>query len=280
MVVVLSLVLMAQIQPNASSATAAFSVFQKNCASCHGDTGFARSYMLLDRAAMVRAGTITPGYSEDSILYKRVTGAIGPLMPQGASRLSDGDLAAIKRWIDEGAPDWKAAQVAPRRFLSNDDVVEAIEKDLASNGTDISRRFFRYFTLTHLYNAGDAKLPAYRAAVSKLINSLSWDREIANPVLIDREQTILRIDIRNYDWANPVEVWETILAGYPYGVEIAGASYARIQAMTSSQIPSNRADWFLAAASMPPLYHEILELPANEADLEACNPKSSRCLNI
>ena len=82
-------------------------------------------------------------------------------------------------------------------------MISAIEKDLTSAGTDTSRRFFRYFTLTNLYNAGDAKLATYRSALSKLVNSLSWDKDITLPAIIDKEQTILRIDIREYDWTDP-----------------------------------------------------------------------------
>ena len=282
MAFLLSLLLLAfpQARPEASSAEAAFSVLQKNCVSCHGDTGFARSYMLLDHAAMVKAGKIVPGRAEESILYKRIAGTVEPLMPQGGTKLRDGDIAIIKRWIDEGAPSWTPTLSEPRRLLTNADVISAIEKDLVSAGTETSRPFFRYFTLTNLYNAGDAKLPTYRAALFKLINSLSWDREIAIPVIIDKEQTILRIDIRDYDWSDPVQTWETVLEGYPYGVESSDSGNARIRTMTASRVPFIRADWFLAAASMPPLYHDILELPEHETDLEMCGRNSKRCLNV
>jgi hypothetical protein len=285
MVLTLALVLMSvpQVQPEASSAAAAFAVFQKNCVGCHGDTGFAKTSMLVDRAAMVRTGKVKPGSGEASILYKVISGAMEPSMPDGGPKLADSDVAIVKRWIDDGAPDWKpSSSTEPRRFLSNEDVISAIEKDLASSGTDTSRRFFRYFTLTNLHNADDdgTKLDTYRSALFKLINSLSWDKDITLPTIIDKEQTILRIDLREYDWTDPTGTWETILAGYPYGVDFSGSAYARIQAMTSSRIPFIRADWFLAAASVPPLYHDILELPTNESDLETCGGNAKRCLNI
>jgi hypothetical protein len=282
MVFMLSLLLMAtpQVQPEPSSASAAFAVLQKNCATCHGDTGFAKTYLLLDRSAMIKAGKIAPGNAAESVLYKRLTGAVEPLMPSGGPKLPDSDIALIKRWIDDGAPDWKPSSTEARRFVSNDEVIAAIEKDLASAGTNTSRRFFRYFILTNLYNAGDAKLATYRSALFKLMNSLSWDRNISLPTIIDKEQTILRIDIREYDWSDPAGTWETILDGYPYSVEFSGAAYARVQAMTSTRVPFIRADWFLAAASMPPLYHDILELPTNEADLETCSRNARRCLNV
>src|SRR5215471_12157462 len=132
MILTLSLLLavMPQVAPESSSATAAFAVFQKNCASCHGDTGLAKGYLLLDRSSMVKAGKVAPGNAAESILYRRVTGAAAPLMPQGGPKLSDDDIAIIKRWIDEGAPDWRPLSPEPRHLISNDDVIAAVEKDL------------------------------------------------------------------------------------------------------------------------------------------------------
>ena len=45
------------------------------------------------------------------------------------------------------------------------------------------RPFRRYFTLTHLYNAGLSaeELQSYRHGLSKLINSLSWGKQIVPP---------------------------------------------------------------------------------------------------
>ena len=49
----------------------------------------------------------------------------------------------------------------------------------------------RYFTITHLYNAGWSKdeLESYRIALSKLINSLSWGRRVIKPTPVDLEKT-------------------------------------------------------------------------------------------
>jgi hypothetical protein len=236
--------------------------------------------MLLDRAAIIRTGKVVPGRPEDSLLFQRVTGAVAPIMPAGGAKLADDDIATIRRWIDEGAPDWAVPLPLSRPFISNDDVISAIEEDLSSIDSNTTRKFTRYFVLTNLHNAGDTKLNTYRAALFKLLNSLSWDKDIVRPVVIDRQETIVRIDLRDYGWTDPASTWETILAGYPYGVEFPGSGYARIQIQTSSPIPFIRADWFLSAASMPPLYHDILELPDNEADLESCGNRSVRCLHI
>ena len=39
-------------------------------------------------------------------------------------------------------------------------------------------------------------------------------------------------------------------------------------AATEGQLAYVRADWFIATASRPPLYHELLQLPETERELE------------
>src|SRR5437588_274132 len=65
-----------------------------------------------------------------------------------------------------------------------------------------ARRFQRYFTLTHLHNAGlsQEELQTYRNALAMLVNSLSWNPRVTNPVPVDSAKTVLRIDLRWYMW--------------------------------------------------------------------------------
>jgi hypothetical protein len=105
------------------------------------------------------------------------------------------DIAAVKAWIDAGAPDFNE-KAAARAFVSNTDILELIHKDLIA-ANQRSRKFLRYFTITHLYNAGlsDDELLSYRAGLSKLVNSLSWGRDVKTPEPIDPAKTIFRIDL-------------------------------------------------------------------------------------
>jgi formylglycine-generating enzyme required for sulfatase activity len=131
------------------------------------------------------------------------------------------------------------------------------------------RGFLRYFTITHLYNAGvsEDELQTYRHALAKLINSLSWDPEIAVPRPVDPARTVLRIDLRHYRW-NP-GTWNLLLAQYPYGIRYGrGATAQAIRDATGTDVPVVRADWFVFAASRPPLYHDLLELPRTDRELE------------
>ena len=136
--------------------------------------------------------------------------------------------------------------------------------------TAFDRSFARYFTLTHLYNAGvsDDNLRAYRNALSKLVNSLSWGSEVIKPEPIDQEETIFYIDLRHYEWDIKNDKWYKIEQAYPYGVQLKSPTYTTLCQETDCELPFVRADWFIAAASLPPLYHVILDLPKTDKELE------------
>jgi len=74
------------------------------------------------------------------------------------------------------------------------------------------RRFARCFTIAHLANAGLAEdeLQTYRFTLAKLVNSLSWNKDIIAPRPVDSARTVFRIDIRDYTWND--RVWKRLLA--------------------------------------------------------------------
>jgi hypothetical protein len=175
----------------------------------------------------------------------------------------------IKRWIDEGARDWDPPLV--RDFISPQQMIRSIATDLSAieqrNPRDL--RHVRYFTITHLYNAGysDDELQTYRLALSKLVNSLSWGRTIKNPQPIDPARTILRIDLRDYEW-DIDDKWDQILSRHPYSVVYDDATAKSCSERTRTPLPYIRGDWFVARGSLPPLYHELLDIPATDTELE------------
>ena len=138
------------------------------------------------------------------------------------------------------------------------------------------RAFARYFTMTHLYNAGEtpSTLQEYRKGLSKLVNSLSWGSTVTNPQPIDSEETILYIDLRRYEW-DVNNAWTQIETVYPYHIGFDApaqtalkAQLGRLQTEMKCDIPSVHVDWFLATASLPPLYHDLLSLPLTDRELE------------
>src|SRR5262249_9816317 len=100
----------------------------------------------------------------------------------------------------------------------------------------------------------------------KLLNSLSWHRRLSVPHPVNTGETILRIDLRALKWNS--RSWERMLVLYPYRLPGREADARAIAAATGTDLPYVRGDWFIAAASPPPLYHDFLQLPATDRHLE------------
>ena len=118
-----------------------------------------------------------------------------------------------------------------------------------------------------------------RSRSSKLVNSLSWGGDVIKPTPIDERETIFYIDLRHYEWdrneADRTEAWPQIEGEYPYSIEFdpetqAGLhqQMAHLRSEMDCEVPFVHVDWFLATASLPPLYHDILDLPETDRELE------------
>ena len=241
----------------------AHNILKARCYACHGANGVAKkNVFVLDRNRLVAAKTVIAG-DPNSLLLKLVESGA---MPMGGPELSGEEKASLRSWVLSGAPDWddETAEAA-RAFVTEDALLARIRNDLL-NAPERSRPFLRYFSLAHLFNAGvsDEELGIYRAALAKLVNSLSWHREITPLAAIDGARTIFRLDLRDYNWTDAT--WNIILAAYPYGVRAASAD--AIAQLSGAALPYVRADWFAATASIPPLYTDILGLPKNVQELE------------
>ena len=249
----------------------AFAVFEQHCLDCHGEFGSYSDVLTIKHKDLIEDHSVIPGQPDASELYLRLLGDTdnGSQMPLGQEPLDSEVVATIRRWIEAGAPDWEAIPKPERRFITTEVMLQTIHTHVKSL-TAFDRSFARYFTLTHLYNAGasDDNLRAYRNALSKLVNSLSWGSEVIKPTPIDREQTIFYIDLRHYEWDIKSDKWYKIEQAYPYGVQLKSSTYTTLCQETDCELPFVRADWFIATASLPPLYHEILGLPETDKELE------------
>ena len=237
-------------------------VLARRCFACHGLNGVARkNVFVLDRDRLLSSRHVVPGDTSSLLLKMVETGA----MPMGGPELGDEEKATLRAWVLNGAPSFEDSAATARTFLSESAILAQIRADLAA-APDRARPHLRYFSLANLYNAGasDAELESYRAALSKLINSLSWHPEITPPAAIDSTRTLFRIDLRDYNWG--LATWNLLLTAYPYGVRTSDGE--TIAHFSGSQLPYLRADWFVANACLPPLYHDILALPASVQDLE------------
>ena len=96
---------------------------------------------------------------------------------------------------------------------------------------------------------------------------MSWKKDIRNVIPVDALGVVFRIDLRWYGWK--AKSWEQILSQYPYGLRYVEDDTARrISEATGCRAPYVRADWFAYAASRPPLYNVLLNLPETDRALE------------
>ena len=254
-----------------------YAIFEGSCLICHGPDGAYRETLLMEHDALIEGGMVIPGNPNASELYKRLLGPTesGAQMPFGQPPLPPQSIEAIRRWIVAGAPDWATIPTTDSRFISPDEVLDTIETHLTTL-EPFDRAYARYFTLAHLYNAGEPTgiLQEYRKALYKLVNSLSWGVTVINPVAIDRQQTIFYIDLRHYEW-DVNDAWSKIEEEYPYHIAFDAPAQLglrnqlrRLQTQMKTDVPSVHIDWFLATASTPPLYHDLLSLPLTDRELE------------
>ena len=255
----------------------AYAIFEQSCLICHGPDGAYKETLLIEHNALIQNGTVVPGNPDASELYNRLlTTDAAKRMPLGQPQLSTQAIDTIRNWILAGAPDWTTVATTNGDFISPAEILNTIETHLMSLSA-FDRAFARYFTLTHLYNAGVAPsiLQEYRKGLYKLVNSLSWGSTVTNPQPIDPQGTILYIDLRHYEWDRN-NGWTKIETAYPYHISFDAPTQTalkeqlgRLQTEMKSDIPSVHVDWFVAQASLPPLYHDLLSLPLTDRELEA-----------
>ena len=254
----------------------AYAIFQQSCFICHGPDGAYKETLLIEHNALIEKGTVVPGNPDASELYNRLlTTDTATRMPLGQPQLSTQAIDTIRNWILAGAPDWAATSTTNGQFISPSEVLNTIETHLMSLSS-FDRAFARYFTMTHLYNAGESAgiLQEYRKGLFKLVNSLSWGVTVINPQPIDPQGTIFYIDLRHYEW-DVNDGWGQIEAAYPYHISFDAPTQTtlrqqlgRLQTEMNSSIPSVHIDWFVATASLPPLYHDLLSLPLTDRELD------------
>jgi WD40 repeat protein/mono/diheme cytochrome c family protein len=241
-------------------------VLKTHCHRCHGKNGSLEGGFnyVLDRDKLVTRKKVVPGQVEQSPLYKRL--ATGKMPPADVQpRPSAAEIAVVRSWIEAGAPG--VAGGLSRPTVTETELLDLILADLDKQEKR-SRRFTRYFSLAPLANAGAGpdELQSYRNALAKLLNSLSWHPRVTLPKPVDPAGLVLRIDLRDYQW--DATLWNRLLTDYPYGILHDSALARAVMVHTATRMPLVRLDWFVATASRPPLYYDLLQIPTNSSELE------------
>jgi hypothetical protein len=276
---VLSFAMLADAQQS-DLADRAFAVLQSRCFRCHGGAAKNAGLDVLNRDILLavrgeggaKVRFVAVGKPDDSALWS-VIGGETPYMPLQGSPESKAMTAdernLLRAWIEAGAPFPKRARV---NFLGDKRIVTAV-RDYLSQADATDRPNLRFFSLAHLA-ANESVTPLemryYRAALSKVVNSLTQERGIVLPQPVPgTDDSVYVVDQHKLGWDRR-NLWLEVLKRYPYGLLFDYAKDKQLQqaaidarSMAATDVPIIRADWFIVTASQPPLYYILLDIPDN-----------------
>ena len=92
-------------------------IIEKRCLECHSAEKRKGGLSLASYADILDGGrngaAIRPGSSGSSLLVQHILGRVEPQMPKDEDPLAPGEIALIRKWIDQGARETPAAPPAP-----------------------------------------------------------------------------------------------------------------------------------------------------------------------
>jgi mono/diheme cytochrome c family protein len=256
---------------------AAENVLAANCGQCHGPAlteqqAQAGMNFINDIDKLVSTGKIIPLNSAGSRVVQRMVRREMPPVSSGLPAVTDADITTVSQYVDNPRfwPD-----VAPtggnctkdNQLVDFDQLFQEANNDLnRADNKDIP--FYRYISITNRFTAGQCveALDKDRDGLTKMLNMLSIDAGIEAPVPVNPEETLYRIDIRDFQWDRAVsvngtafaDVWEAIAANNPYAVEFVGDDADDAKADTLTAFPIQFADQMMDVAIIGNLYYAII----------------------
>ncbi len=157
-------------------------------------------------------------------------------------------------------------------LISGDDILALVAADLASVDA-ADRESTRYLSLADEANAkgcGDG-LNTSRAALDKMVNSVSLSSALTPLTAVDANETLYRLNLKDYDWDRAVvadgesfaDAWEAIIASSPYAIPYVGDDADDAAADSGTSVPVLFGDAFVDAVARAPLYYALLDIPAD-----------------
>jgi hypothetical protein len=263
-------------------------ILVSSCGTCHigqgakGDFGY-----LLDMDRLVANDKVVPGAKSESEIYVRMSdGTMPPADQRPARAPTPSQIDLVGQFIDELRLD--DPECTPLAFVDVDTQIELMQADMAGR-EDNEKPFTRYLTINYSSNAGDCGrvLQRQRHALFKGINSVSTATTIRRPVAIDPDETIYRIDMRDYEWNRPIDLednnisdpanvdfrdgWEAIIANpatAAYAVEYQGEAADDLAADAGTRVPFMPVNAFIQATEFGALYYTLIGGRANLFDFE------------
>jgi hypothetical protein len=260
-------------------------ILEVNCGNCHVGQGASGDFgYLFDLDQLMANGKVIPGNKEDSQLYTRM---VGGTMPPAAVRVKQtptyGQIEVVGKWIDELELPDPAGECETLEFMDVDTQIGLMADDIRSLDPE-EQPFTRYLTINYSANAGDCQraVQRQRYGLFKGINSVSTGTIPVQPEAIDADETIYRIDIRDYNWDRGIDLeddgvvdftdaWEAIIADprtSAFQIEYAGDQADDLKADAATAIPFMPVNVFIQATEFGDLYYALIEGRANLFDFE------------
>lgn len=238
-------------------------ILTQYCSGCHEapNSSGGMDY-ITDLQKLIDNAKVIPNDPDNSPLLIRLENGT---MPPTGDGPSDEEIAIIRAWIEVGAPVPSAPSDCDNELITFTDVYNEIAFDLLTVDEE-DRPFIRYLSLHDLSNFGACEdtLERARLAGAKLVNSLSTNFEATAPVITGTSGTLLRLDMREYNWdaeGGAIDRWEQSLAFNRQVARIDSDNAASARDITGTEIPVQTLSSFLYFATQPPLYHDMLGIP-------------------
>lgn len=234
----------------------AYAVLESYCASCHQSPGAAGGIAdILNLGGIARdRSLVRPGVPDASRIYQSMLMGHPPAEKGGGPQPRE--IEAVRDWVESLPASERICRERPA--VDAAELAATMQKWLEQSKPDVAKAT-RFISLAHLYNAcaTDAELAAYRQAIQKLLNGLSWAKTPVRIETVGDNLVVLALRLGDIGWV--AAHWDRLAGLEPVGgaVPVSDA----LKAVTGSPRPVLRADWLASAASRAPLYNELLGLP-------------------
>lgn len=256
-------------------AAKAAAILERHCLQCHRGAGSASraKFDVRDLPSMIDSGVVVPNSPEDSMVWLMAhRGTMPPRSQPQLSRLIGEDSQILSDWIRAGAPAFPEPVLRPH--VTIEATLKAIVADLRRYPDARTRVRQRYFTLAQAHNnpsVSENSLLLVQAALSKTVNSLSWEPELVAVRQLDKTNehqthgTLFAVDIVQLGWTT--EHWRAIRARYPYAIGFTNLEEPELLRLENEILDLTerreglyliRSDWFVATVLQPLLYHTLL----------------------
>ncbi len=210
---------------------------------------------------------VRPGSPDASLLYEvlRSRHELVEIFTNDAPEPGPDDLDTVREWIRE-------LPATPRECPSRSPIKSAAIEAMIEEALRIERdgaKDLRFISLVNLYNAcaSTEELAAYRQAVTKLLNSLSWSQSSHKLTPLDPNGMVLAFRLAEFGWVSGH--WDVIEQRYPKAFVIPLSD--KTKSAAGSNNPIVRADWLADAASNMQFYYQLIGMPQKLSDLAKMN---------